>query len=224
MRVFERDPTLSPFSQVHRALYDGGSWRQAHWRGVPIFKFPTDLWTYQEVIVEERPDVIVETGTLFGGSALFFASIMEMEGHGEVISIDINLRDGLPLHPRITYLLGSSTDAHTLDRVSARTAGKKTMVVLDSDHTKYHVWAELNDYGPLVTPGCLMVVEDTNINGHPVADGVGEGPWEAVEKFISDPDCEFGIDRAQERFSLTFFPCGWLRKLPAPTGTASGLL
>ena len=49
---------------------------------------PTDLLAYQEIIAEVRPDWIIETGTGDGGRALFLASICELVGHGQVLSID----------------------------------------------------------------------------------------------------------------------------------------
>jgi len=80
------------------------------WLGYNVRKCALDLWIYQELLVRTRPDVVVETGTLFGGSALYFASILDLLGHGSIVTVDIEERDGRPQHPRITYLTGSSAD------------------------------------------------------------------------------------------------------------------
>ncbi len=85
------------------------------------------------------------------------------------------------------------------------------MVVLDSDHSAAHVGKELEIYAPLVTPGCYMVVEDTNVNGHPISPDFGPGPWEAVEAFLSRRT-DFVADGSREKFILTFNPRGFLRR------------
>jgi cephalosporin hydroxylase len=86
------------------------------------------------------------------------------------------------------------------------------MVILDSDHTRAHVRGELRGYGPLVTPGSYLIVEDTNLNGHPAYPQFGPGPMEAVKEFLAsspnflpDPDCE--------KFFMTFNPPGYLRRI-----------
>ena len=86
------------------------------------------------------------------------------------------------------------------------------MVVLDSDHSQAHVAAELEAYRSFVAPGCYLVVEDTNINGHPVAADFGPGPMEAVEAFLPRAP-EFEVDRSRERFLLTLNPGGYLRRI-----------
>jgi len=86
------------------------------------------------------------------------------------------------------------------------------MVVLDSDHHRDHVLAELRTYSALVTPGSYLIVEDTNINGHPVLMRSGAGPQEAVEAFLADR-APFERDRSREKFFLTFNQGGWLRRL-----------
>jgi cephalosporin hydroxylase len=83
--------------------------------------------------------------------------------------------------------------------------------VLDSDHACEHVLAELEAYGPLVTPGCYLIVEDTNVNGHPVLAEHGPGPAEAVETFLAT-GAIFDVDRDRERLLLTFNPGGYLRR------------
>ena len=186
--------------------------KYAHWRGTRVIKCPLDLWIYQELVFELEPDLIVETGTMDGGSALYFASLLDLLGAGEVVSVDKVDRPGRPSHPRIDYVLGSSVEEDVLADVRARAERARTVLVaLDSGHTASHVHAELHAYGPLVTPGSYMIVEDTNINGHPVEPTFGPGPMEAVHAFLGETT-EFELDRDREKFLLTFNPSGFLRR------------
>jgi cephalosporin hydroxylase len=201
----------------HRLYYEtgeaGGTWKDTRFLGVPAWKCPLDLWVYQELLHELAPDLIVETGTAHGGSALYLATLCETTGRGEVVSVDISEWPNRPSHPRLTYLTASSTDPAAVRRVAERARGLDTvLVVLDSDHRRDHVLAELRAYAPLVTPGSYLVVEDTNVNGHPVYEEFGPGPMEAVEDFLKDHD-EFAVDPAREKFFFTFNPRGWLKKL-----------
>jgi cephalosporin hydroxylase len=190
------------------------TWHQTRWMGVTIYKTPTDLWVCQEIVHETRPTLIIETGTAHGGSALFFAHLGEHIGGLRVVSIEIKPMPGLPQHPAIAYLTGSSTDAGIFDAVRALLRpDDRVMVILDSDHAQAHVAAELAMYAPLVTAGCYLIVEDTNINGHPVTslDTPGPGPWEAVTEFLPRHP-EFEAERSREKFMLTFNPRGYLRR------------
>jgi len=174
-------------------------------------KCPLDLWIYQEILFENKPDFIVETGTYQGGSAMFLATMLELLGKGKVITIDISQSETRPRHPRIIYLTGSSTDRDLFDRVRGVVEGASVMVILDSDHSKQHVLDELNLYSQIVTPSQYLIVEDTNINGNPVYDDFGPGPFEAVEEFLRD-NRSFVVDENRERFMLTMNPGGYLRK------------
>ncbi len=200
--------------QFNKLYYDSHVWAEGKtsWLGVPIQKFPTDLWIYQEIIFEERPDVVIETGTANGGSALFFASLFDLVEKGEIVTVDVEDLKGRPKHNRITYLLGSSTSKEISEQVREMAYGKeKVMVVLDSDHHKEHVLDELRIYSNLVTKGSYLVVEDTNINGHPVLTGFGPGPMEAVEEFLKE-NKHFVVDTSREKFRLTANPRGFLRR------------
>jgi cephalosporin hydroxylase len=203
--------------RFHRLYYDAmdRTWKDTYWRGVRTAKCPMDMWIYQEILWETRPDLVIECGTAWGGSALFFASMMDLLGAGSVVTIDIAGDEeipGRPSHPRIAYLQGSSTDPAILATVRERAAGaRRVMVVLDSDHSFAHVSAELEHYAPLVTPGDYLVVEDTNVNGRPVVPDFGPGPGEAVEAFLS-ASAAFDRDAAREKFFMTFNPGGYLRK------------
>lgn len=200
----------------HRLYYDeaerGGTWKNTWWRGVATHKCPLDLWVYQEIIHELRPDAIVETGTYQGGSALYLAAVCDFVGNGRVISIDIDHQPGLPEHERITYLLGSSTSAEIVERVRTEVERGSVMVVLDSDHSAEHVGNELRAYAPLVTVGSYLIVEDTNVNGNPILPGWGPGPREAVDSFLKEND-GYVVDESREKFFMTFNPGGYLRRV-----------
>ncbi len=189
------------------------TWASTKFLGVEVWKYPTDLWSYQEIIFETRPDVLIETGTARGGSALYFARLFDLIGAGRVISVDVERWHSLPEHPRITYLTGSSVEAETVERVKGHIrTGERVMVVLDSDHSEAHVLRELEIYGQLVTPGCYMVAEDSNVNGNPSFRGHGPGPAEAVRAFLKS-NAAFGVDRSRERFMLTTNPGGYLKRV-----------
>jgi len=204
--------------EFHKLLYEtayakGDAWNPK-WLGFAALKCPFDLWVYQEILHEIRPDIVLETGTARGGSALFLASILDLLGSGALVSIDIVRRPEWPTHRRITYLTGSSTSAPIMDEVRKRIAGaSRVMVILDSDHKKGHVLEELRLYSPLVTKGSYLIVEDTNVNGRPVFPGFGPGPAEAIDEFLAG-NTAFERDPARERFFVTFNPGGYLRRVP----------
>jgi cephalosporin hydroxylase len=203
---------LSPTEAFHRLYYESHVWKDTHWLGVPTQKLPLDLWIYQEILHETRPDLVIETGTARGGSALFLASILDLLGAGEIVTIDVLPAEGRPSHERITYLTGSSTSEAVLDEVRELAAGREHVtVILDSDHARDHVLEELRQYGPLVSRGCYLVVEDTNVNRNPVRPDHGPGPMEAVEEFLQETD-DFTVDRGREKFLMTFNPKGYLRR------------
>ena len=188
------------------------TWQDTRWLGAPLLKCPTDLWIYQELLFELRPDVIVETGTRFGGSAAYFASLCDLLDHGRIVSVDLEDVPGRPEHARIRYLLGSSTAPEVVEAVKAEIReGERVMVVLDSDHTRDHVAGELLAYADLVTPGSYLVVEDTCVNGNAIDIFHGPGPMEAMRDFLARDD-RFEIDRAREKFYLSFNPSGFLRR------------
>ncbi len=201
----------------HRLYYDGpeGQGRVFHrttWMGVTCLKCPLDLWNYQEILAEVRPDLVVETGTHLGGSALFLAQMLELIGSGEVISIDYRDRPGRPRHPRLRYVTGSSSDASLVRGLLEARPDERRLVILDSDHSREHVTNELELFAPWVSVGSYLIVEDTNVNGHPVLPAHGPGPSEAVAGFLAR-HAEFEADASREKLLLTFNPGGYLRRI-----------
>lgn len=194
------------------------------YRGVPIHKNPCDLFNYQQIIFEQEPDWIIECGAFQGGATLYFANQLDLIGKGRVISVDICEREGVwhdkvRSHPRVTCLRGSSTDPAIVAQVHELVgSGRNNFIILDSLHTKAHVLGELAAYSNLVGPGNYLIVEDSNLNGHPLppvwhphtaAEG---GPFEAVAEFLKTRH-DFRVDRPMEdRFLFSFAPSGYLVK------------
>lgn len=200
--------------QFHRLYYRSSrqTWKQTYWRGVEVWKNPLDLWLYQEILNEVRPDIIVEAGTKYGGSAYFLANLCDLMDHGRVVTIDVTEQPNRPQHNRITYINGSSTDPQTIEQVDRITAGGRILVILDSDHSARHVLAELRGWHSRVPVGSYIIVEDTNVHGHPVFDSHGPGPMEAVETFLAENE-GFVVDESKHKFFFTFNPRGFLKRV-----------
>ena len=187
------------------------------WQGVPVQKNPLDLWIYQEIIAESKPDIIIECGSGEGGTSLFLAHMCEIINNGMIITIDIENKHGQLHHNRIKFLLGSSTADQTVKQVKELIRkDDKVLVILDSEHNKDHVLKEMNIYSKLVTSESYLIVEDTNINGHPVYSFHGPGPMEAVKKFLKNNQ-DFIVDYRKEKFLFTFNPRGYLKKIKKGT-------
>jgi cephalosporin hydroxylase len=207
----------------HRLFYHCQyTWKADKWVGVPVLKSPFDLWMLQELVYEIKPQLVIETGTAFGGSALYLAHILDLVfpnnyNIGGIMSIDIDndkCRDKLPKHPRINYITSNSTEPKLIQHLKKVTKSlKPIIVILDSLHLTDHVLKELNLYSQFVTKGSVLVVEDTNL-GEIVQQDVKKkhgriGPMKAVEQFLKE-NKEFKSEILCERFHLTFHPKGWL--------------
>jgi cephalosporin hydroxylase len=191
-----------------------GNFASTSWLGVPIWQNVLDLWTTQETIAEVRPALLIETGTHRGGSALFYAQLMELLGTGRVITIDIVDKHQDVRHSRVTFLEGSSTDAGIVEeaRRAAGEADGPVMVVLDGNHDRDHVARELELYAPLVTPGSFLLSQDGVIDQIWMFRDSRPGPLEANRSFLQrHPEFEYDRER-NERFGVTHHPLGWMRR------------
>jgi cephalosporin hydroxylase len=182
---------------------------------------PTDLWVYQELIFRTRPEVFVEVGVKRGGLTRYVADLLELLHSDDpeaarVVAVDLHVRDAareaVGADPRVTLIEGSSTADEVVEQVRARCAGRRALVLLDSDHRAKHVRAELELYAPLVPVDGYLIVNDTNINGHLAAPAFGPGPYEAVDDFLAATDA-FEIDPECEKHMLTLCPRGYLRRV-----------
>jgi cephalosporin hydroxylase len=208
--------------EIFKLFWKLRMWKNMYWFGIPVMKSPSDMWMMQQLIAEVRPDYIIEAGTALGGSALYYAHMLDGLGvdGAKVITIDIVDRvaeasEHRLWKQRVEFVHGSSTDPEIVSTIAKRVNGKRVMVLLDSNHAQSHVAAELRAYSHLVSPGSYIVVEDTSLDGIPLVENmVVPGPMAATKEFLeSEAGADFKPDIARESFLFTFHPTGWLRRL-----------
>lgn len=204
------------------------------WLGRPIIQLPDDMLRIQEAIWQVQPDIILETGIAHGGSLIFYASLMEMIGKGRVIGLDIDIRahnraaiEAHPMNRRITMIEGSSIAPEVVAQVKALIKpGDKVMLILDSNHARDHVAAELAAYADLVTPGSYILSQDgvmQLVAGSPraPADWATDNPITAVNAFLAaHPEFELShpprpFDETLDTPECSHHPIGWLRRKSA---------
>jgi cephalosporin hydroxylase len=186
--------------------------------GQQTCKTPMDLWVYQEILWDLKPSLIIECGTWSGGTAYYLACLLEIIGRGSIVTVDTQQRER-PYHDRLTYIEGSSIDEGfevVQQYMSEQMAPGPVLVILDSEHRCDHVLKEMELYHNLVTVGSYMIVEDSDLNGHPTGDmgfwRLGNpGPHEAIEEFLSK-HASFEIDKSREKFLVTVCKDGFLKR------------
>lgn len=195
------------------AYWNALNWRRTTWLGQRITRPPTDLFAYQELLHKVRPDWVIETGTGNGGRALFLATICDLLGHGQILSIAQRENDKRPRHDRITYLIGDACDRNVVAKVRD-IVGKtpNALMILGTRGSAGRTITEFRLYEQFVPAGSYVVVEDTVVNGHPVWPDFGPGPAEAV-KGVVESRGDFVADLSMGKYAISFNPGGFLKRL-----------
>ncbi len=205
------------------------------WLGRPVIQLPEDLMRMQELVWRVQPDVIVETGVAHGGSLVFYASLFAAIGSGRVVGVDVAIRpenrEAILAHrlaPRIALVEGSSIDTATVAAVREQIiVGDRVLVVLDSDHSRAHVRAELELYAPLVSPGGYVVVCDgimAEFAGSPRGrpEWAEDNPLAAAQDFLAsredfvEDEPPFPFNEGAVRGRVTYWPHCFLRRIALP--------
>jgi len=216
--LFDKGPVARLItSAFHLSYYRSKAWLRNTYLGYPLYQCPFDLHLYQELLFRLRPLFIIQTGVAHGGSILYFATLLDLidpKSDAFVIGIDVRLTDSAKTlkHPRIHLIEGSSTDSRTIDEIGLIVKNRVGAVILDSDHRKAHVLAEMNAYKRFVGVESYLIVEDTNVNGHPVYGSFGDGPMEAVWEFLRNDDCFVSDEDLWKKNKVSFHKHGWLKR------------
>lgn len=215
-----------------RSGWDGKYVYSFTWLGRPIIQLPEDMIRIQEIIYSIKPDVLIETGVAHGGSLVFYASLFRSIGKGRVVGVDIEIRphnrkaiEAHELSHLITLIEGSSVAPETVARVKEQIRQDETvLVVLDSNHSKAHVLAELKAYSGFVTQDSYIVATDgimRDLVGAPRSqpDWGWNNPAEAAAEFLrttkqfvlEEPKFLFNEGVITER--VTYWPSCYLRRV-----------
>lgn len=186
---------------------------QTTYFGIKTLKNPLDNWIIQEIIFEQKPDVIIEIGNLYGGSTLNIAHFCDLMKHGRVIGIDISHLKVPPFvreHSRITLIEGEACES--ISQVEKMIEeNERVMIIEDSSHTYVNTLNILRIYSKLIKVGDYFIVED-GICYHGLDEGPYPGPYEAIEEFLLE-NSSFICDREKESFLITWNPKGFLVRI-----------
>jgi cephalosporin hydroxylase len=219
------------------ALWIKSGWHNRYsysftWMGRPIIQLPEDTLRIQEIVFSLKPDVIIETGVAHGGSIIFYASLCQLMGKGHVVGVDIEIRplnrreiEAHPMASRITLIEGDSAAPEIVNQVKSQVhPGDTVLILLDSNHTKAHVLAELKAYAPLVSVGSYIVATDgimESLVGAPNAqdDWTWNNPAQAAQAFVQEfPDFAieepaFKFNQSDVRQRVTYWPSAFIKRL-----------
>jgi cephalosporin hydroxylase len=201
----------------HLWYYNQEVWKSTTFLGVPCRKSVSDLWNYQEILAQLQPFLVVEFGTLFGGSTLYLAEILKLVfPEGRVLTVDVShakVHPKVRSHPAIELLEADVLDPVVAERICALRNQNRGSIfwIVDDDHKSGHVYRELLMLRKLTLPGDYVIIEDGNVNGHPVLPAWGPGPYEALSQYLDEFPEDYVRDSVRAgKFGFTFAPDGFL--------------
>jgi cephalosporin hydroxylase len=200
--------------------------------GVRLSKFPEDLRVYEHLLWLQAPDVIVEIGTDFGGSALWFRDRMRaLHGYGRinrqplVVTVDLDQtlarRSLNAVDPgygeQIKLVEGDVREARTFEAVREYAAGRDgCLVIEDSAHVYSTTRASLDVFSGLVPVGGFMVVEDgcVDVDELRISDEWPRGVLPALDDWLATPIGQAFVTRRDlELYGVSCHPRGFLQRV-----------
>jgi cephalosporin hydroxylase len=203
---------------------------QDWYAGARMSKFPEDLRVYEHLLWESRSNVVIELGTQFGGSALWFRDrLMTLASYGrirdpKVISIDVDLRSAReelseadPACERhIELLEGDVRDRSLPERVAALLpSDARCFVVEDTAHVYETTLAALDSFAQFVPVGGFLVVEDGCVDIEELRPSPDwpRGVLPAVDDWLRTSDgSRFVVRRDLELYGVSCHPQGFLQR------------
>ena len=199
---------------------------------VRLSKLPEDLRTYEHLLWADRPDTVIEIGTQYGASALWFRDrLRTLESYGlidepRVVSVDINQSDARlnlervdPNYAESIHLIEADVREPAVADEVAGLVGKRCLVVEDSAHDYDTTYAALTAFSRFVPVGGYLIVEDGSVDVEAlrIADDWPHGVLQALRDWLaSDEGRKFELRRDLELYGITSHPSGFLQRRPDP--------
>lgn len=195
---------------VNRTGHFGVKYRQ-----VPLVKCPFDYVMYQMIIMDVKPDLIIEIGTFKGGAALYYSDLLSLiDGYSEVHTIDIESNiesDLIKNNPRIKLF----TNGYQNYNIDLAKRFSKIMIIDDGSHKYEDVSNALSIFSNIVSKDSYFIIEDGVISDLGLQSEFNGGPERAINEFLLQNN-NFIIDRKYCNFfgnNATFNPNGFLKKI-----------
>jgi cephalosporin hydroxylase len=213
------DAQRSPLSQLPRRQLKSifkGTMRYT-WRGVRCNKSPFDLALYPLLIWQQKPRTIIEFGTRFGGSALWFHDICRAFGlDTRIISIDIEQRAKFEVDG-VSFITGDALHPEkALPKEFMDSLPRPLLVSDDSAHLPETVLSVLRFMDPHLRVGEYIVIEDGIFQSLQIDKRFEGGPAPAIAKFLAERSGSYKIDTSFCDFfgtNVTFNTNGYLVKV-----------
>lgn len=187
------------------------------WKGCKMWKNPFDFALYWMLVWHAKPRTIIEIGSKFGGSALWFADMLEMYGiEGKVVSVDINQVTTIQ-DPRIDFRYGDAGNlGASLTPEYLASLPRPWLVIEDSSHMYEHCLAALEFFHPLLQKDEFLLVEDGIVDDLGVSAEFHGGPNRAVKEFMGKHGQDYGLVTELCDFwghNVTWNPNGYWKKI-----------
>lgn len=221
-RKGERKPMVRGFStslcrENLRTIQEAS--HEYSWKGIPLWKNPFDFANYWRLVWFMKPRTIIEIGSKYGGSAIWFADMMDVYGiDGRVISVDIAPPQGVS-HERVTFLRGDASDlSSSLVPEMMASLPHPWLVIEDSSHMASHCLAAIEYLDRFMVPGDILSVEDGIVSDLGIASSYEGGPSLAIREFIEKRPMQYELLVEMCDFwgqNVTWNPNGYWRKVRA---------
>ena len=184
------------------------------YKGIPAIKCPFDYLLYQMLLWQVQPDLVIEIGTNKGGSTLYLADLLGLNGKGEIHTIDLAENEeeaSLLSHPRIRIYKDGFMNYDTSNLSKYETI----LVIEDGSHSYEDTLAALHKFSPVVSKNSYFIAEDGIVTELGQEKEFNGGPQKAIAEFLKK-NSNFIIDRKWCDFfgpNATFNINGYLKKI-----------
>lgn len=214
-------------------LPNGRSWRSAiplslhvsfyrgiidyHYRGIAMQKHPVEIALYLQLLWEIKPRTIIEIGSFSGGSAVWFADVLNTFAiDARVISVDIKPPSPSYRPVNVRFFRGDANDLKsTLTTDLLAKLPRPWLVIEDASHHYSATLSVLRFFDPLLHSGEYIIVEDANVTEMGIDARFEGGPSRAIAEFLQSRASDYAIDtRYCDHYgrNVTGNPNGYLRR------------